>query len=177
MLGQLFTIIFSRNATVFVKFIKILSLEKRASTVNTVLTYWHMYRSQLTQWYHIIKDQWGVNIASRHSKRVGNHDYNRDNLMTKLKSLEQEHQRLLSSHNQTEVSIIVWCTYKKSTVLFAIYHSSEMFNMSYQKLTPRLTFYKYFKNIVAGRIWQIVSYSPKFYSQINQKFIWHMHWL
>ena len=55
-------------------------------------------------------------LTSRHSKRIGdhgntrtggNHDYNRDDLMTKLKSLEQEHQRLLSSHDQTEVSFIV----------------------------------------------------------------------
>ena len=58
----------------------------------------------------------GSTLTSRHSKRVGdhgntrtgdNHDYNRDDLMTKLKSLEQEHQRLLSSHDQTEVSFIV----------------------------------------------------------------------
>ena len=55
----------------------------------------------------------GSTLTSRHSKRVGdhgntraggNHDYNKDDLMTKLKSLEQEHQRLLSSHTQTEVS-------------------------------------------------------------------------
>ena len=57
----------------------------------------------------------GSTLTSRHSKRVGdhgntrtggNHDYNRDDLMTKLKSLEQEHQRLLSSHSQTEVSLM-----------------------------------------------------------------------
>ena len=56
-------------------------------------------------------------LTSRHSERVGdhgntrtadNHDYNRDDLMTKLKSLEQEHQRLLSSHNETEVSFLLF---------------------------------------------------------------------
>ena len=56
-------------------------------------------------------------MTSRHNKRVsghgntrtvGNHDYNRDDMMSKLKSLEQEHQRLLSSHNQTEVSFNVY---------------------------------------------------------------------
>ena len=63
----------------------------------------------------------GSTLTPRHSKRVGdhgntitggNHDYNRDDLVIKLKSLEQEHQRLLSSHNQTEVSFIVSCISK-----------------------------------------------------------------
>ena len=58
----------------------------------------------------------GSTLTSRHSKRssdhdstkIGsNHDYNRDDMVTKLKSLEQEHQRLLNSHNQTEVSFDV----------------------------------------------------------------------
>ena len=55
----------------------------------------------------------GSTLTSRHRKTVsghgntrtaGNHDYNRDDLLSKLKSLEQEHQRLLNSHNLTEVS-------------------------------------------------------------------------
>ena len=36
-----------------------------------------------------------------------NYDYNRDNLITKLKSLEQEHQRLPSFHKLTKVRFIV----------------------------------------------------------------------
>ena len=68
----------------------------------------------------------GSTLTSRHSKRIGDHgntrtggkhDYNRDDLMTKLKSLEQEHQRILNSHNQIEASFIVGCMYKYSTLL------------------------------------------------------------
>ena len=50
----------------------------------------------------------GSTLSSRHSKGAGNHDYSinaRDDLMIKLKSLEQEHQRLLSSHSLTEVAL------------------------------------------------------------------------
>ena len=73
----------------------------------------------------------GSTLTSRHSKRVGghgntrtggNHEHHRDDLMTKLKSLEQEHQRLLNSHNQTEVSCTLYYMY--ILVLYCIVYGS-----------------------------------------------------
>ena len=40
--------------------------------------------------------------------------------MSKLKSLEQEHQRLLNSHNQTEVSFNVCEHFYKNTVIINV---------------------------------------------------------
>ena len=51
----------------------------------------------------------GSTGSSRHSIGVSNHGNMRDDLMITLKSPEQEHQRLLSSHYQTEVAAICDC--------------------------------------------------------------------
>ena len=60
----------------------------------------------------------GSTVSSRHSRGVSNHGSMRDDLMTKLKSLEQEHQRLLSSHSQTEVAAI----YDSAVCVIHTYH-------------------------------------------------------
>ena len=65
----------------------------------------------------------GSTGSSRHSTGVGNHGNMREDLITTLKSPEQEHQRLLSSHSQTEVAAICDCAI---CVLHTIYGTDQV---------------------------------------------------